>query len=286
MAGRDGEHGIRAVHRVARALVVLLVGAASVAVSAGPAAADGAGGAITDDSGIDYGVVVGDRGGGNSNSGGRGGRTGPSCTYRLLGGPEGFPVYDTDGSLIETEPGGAWYEKTCDGVFMGAVYLRGAQNVVDPAEVAAGVLRRMTVPVPKVTLSPWGDQVVNLPSWLWIENWEPLSGTASVGGVTIRVTARPASARWTFGDGTTLSCGPGVPWSPDTDAARACIHTWTRSSASQPAERYLLRVSVTWSASYSVTGGAGGGALPSITRTSTQPVRVAEIQALNDRIGG
>ena len=61
MAGRDGEHGIRAVHRVARALVVLLVGAASVAVSAGPAAADGAGGAITDDSGIDYGVVVGDR---------------------------------------------------------------------------------------------------------------------------------------------------------------------------------------------------------------------------------
>ena len=141
-------------------------------------------------------------------------------------------------------------------------------------------------PLPKVTLSPWGDQVVNLPSWLWIENWEPLSGTASVGGVTIRVIARPASARWTFGDGTTLSCGPGVPWSPDTDATRACIHTWTRSSASQPAERYLLRVSVTWSASYSVTGGAGGGALPSITRTSTQPVRVAEIQALNDRIGG
>ena len=286
MAGRDGEHGIRAVHRVARALVVLLVGAASVAVSAGPAAADGAGGAITDDSGIDYGVVVGDRGGGNSNSGGRGGRTGPTCTYRLLGGPEGFPVYDTDGSLIETEPGGAWYEKTCDGVFMGAVYLRGAQNVVDPAEVAAGVLRRMTVPVPKVALSPWSDQVVNLPSWLWIANWEPLSGTASVGGVTIRVTARPASAQWTFGDGTTLSCGPGVPWSPDIDAARACIHTWTRSSASQPADRYLLRVSVTWSASYSVTGGAGGGALPSITRTSTQPVRVAEIQALNDRIGG
>ncbi len=290
MESRDGEHGIGAVHRVARALLgavaAATVGVGFVVLTAGPAAADGAGGAITDDSGIDYGVLVGDRGGGGSNSGRRGGGSGPTCTYRLMGGPENFPVYDVDGTLIEVEAGGAWYEKTCDGVFMGAVYLRGAPNAVDPAEVAAGVLRRMTVPAPEVALSPVGEQIVNLPSWLWVSNWEPLFGTASVGGVTVTVTARPSSAWWTFGDGTSLSCAPGVPWSPDADQTSACTHTWTRSSASRPDERYRLGVSVTWAASYSVTGGAGGGALPSITRTSTLPVRVAEVQAVNDRLGG
>ena len=290
MESRDGEHGIGAVHHVGRALVgavaATTVGLAGLVLTAAPAAADGAGGAITDDSGIDYGVLVGERGGGGSNPGRRGGGSGPTCTYRLMGGPENFPVFDVDGTVVQVESGGAWYEKTCDGVFVGAVYLRGAPNAVDPAEVAAGVLRRMTVPVPQVALSPAGEQVVNLPSWLWIANWEPLTGTASVGGVTVQVTARPASARWSFGDGSSLACAPGVPWSPNADASRACTHTWRHSSASQPSERYSLGVSVTWTASYSVTGGAGGGALPSITRTSTRPVRVAEVQAVNDRLGG
>lgn len=275
-------------HALARATLATAVGLVGVAVSAGPAAADAAGGAITDGSGIDYGALVGSGGGGSgSSSGGSGGGgNGPTCTYELMGGPENFPVYDTNGNLIEVESGGAWYARTCDGVFMGAVYLRGAPNAVDPAVVAAGVLRRMTLPLPDVGLSPAGDQVVNLPSWLWIRNWEPLTGSASVGGVTIRVTARPSSATWTFGDGASLSCAPGVAWSPTADPAGACKHTWKRSSASQPAERYLLGVEVTWSASYSVTGGAGGGALPSITRSSTLPVRVAEVQAVNERLGG
>ena len=140
--------------------------------------ADGAGGAITDDSGIDYGVLVGERGGGGSNPGRRRGGNGPTCTYRLMGGPENFPVFDVDGTVVQVETGGAWYEKTCDGVFVGAVYLRGAPNAVDPAEVAAGVLRRMTVPVPKVALSPAGEQVVNLPSWLWIAVWRTPANTA------------------------------------------------------------------------------------------------------------
>lgn len=276
------------------ALAAGLLGLSGVLLTAGPAAADGAGGAITDDSGIDYGALAGDRsGGGRSNSAqgrgnGRGGGNGigPACTYRLMGGPENFPVYDTDGSLVAVEAGGAWYERTCDGVFMGAVYLRGAPNAVDPAEVAAGVLRRMTIPVPQVQLNPAGEQVVNLPSWLWVANWEAITGTASVGGVTVRVTARPSSAQWTFGDGTSSTCAPGVPWSPQSDPRRACTHTWIRSSAASPGESYRMEVGVTWSASYSVTGAAGGGALPSITRTTTLAVRVAEIQAVNDRIGG
>ena len=291
MACRDSEQGIGAVLRVGRALLgaatAAAFGLAGVALTASPAAADAAGGAITDDTGIDYGAIVGGSGGGGSGRGNGGARnSGPVCTYRWMGGPENFPVYDNDGTRFETEPGGAWYEKTCDGVFMGAVFLRGTPDAVDTAEVAAGVLRRMTIPVPELALSPSGDQVVNLPSWVWLENWEPLTGTATVGAVTVRVTAQPSSARWSFGDGGSLSCAPGIPWSASTDPTRACTHTWRRSSAAQPSGRFTVGVNVTWTAAYSVTGGAGGGSLPSITRTATVPVRVAEVQAVNDRIGG
>ena len=277
-------------HRVIRAFV----GAAALGVAAwlgfvalaSPAAADGAGGAVTDDNGIDYGAIAGGGHGGSSSPGGSGSGSGPTCTYVLMGAPDGFPVHDIDGNVVEVTTGGAWYEKTCDGVFYGAVYLAGPPDAVDPAAVAAGVLKRMTIPLPEIESSPRGDQVVNLASWFWIPNWAPLSGTATVGGVTVRVTATPSSARWTFGDGTTATCAPGIEWKPNADPQEACTHVWTRSSGSQPAETFRLTVAVSWRASYTVSGGAGGGALAPLTRTTTTDVRVAEVQAINDRAGG
>ncbi len=278
-------------HRLIRSLVGVVVAGLAACVGvvalATPAAADGAGGAVTDDSGIDYGALVGDNSTGQNQPGDSGGdESGPVCTYRLMGGPQNFPVYDVDGNLVETAAGGAWYEKTCGSDFYGAVYIVGPPNAVDPAVVAAGVMKRMSIPLPEVALSPTGDQIVNLPSWFWISNWKELSGTATVGGVTVTVTARPASARWSFGDGgTSSSCAPGVPWTPTADPSRACTHSWARSSAAQGSESYRLSVTVNWSAAYTVTGGAGGGALPALARTTTTPVRVAEVQAINEPTG-
>jgi len=275
-------------HRVVRALlgaVVACIAALGAALAlATPASADGAGGAVTDDSGIDYGALAGDGTNGKDTAGG-GHSSGPTCTYELMGGADGFPVRDLDGNLIQTTVGGFWYQKTCDGVFSGAVYIVGQPNAVDPGVVAAGVLKRMNLPLPEVALSPVGDQIVNLPSWFWIPNWETLRGTATVGGVTVRVTAQPRSARWSFGDGTTSACSPGIPWAPAADASRACTHTWLRSSAAQAAETFRLNVVVSWDASYTVAGGAGGGALAPLTRTTTTPIRVAEVQAINERTG-
>jgi hypothetical protein len=243
------------------------------------------GGADVDDSGIDYGIITTGGNSGGSTTGGDSG-TGPTCTYRLMGGPENFPVYDTDGTLIEVQAGGAWYEKTCDGAFVGAVYLTATPETVNPATLAAGVLRRMTIPLPDVSLSPAVDQIVNLPSWLWISNWAPLTGSATLGGVTVTVTAQPSTARWVFGDGNTSTCAPGVAWSADANPAEACTHTWAKSSAGEPSDSYRLRLAVNWTASYTVSGGAGGGTLPPLTRTAELPVRVAEVQAINDHVRG
>ena len=290
MESRNSDHGDEAVHRVARVLlgtvIACVLSLAGVLARAMPAAADGAGGAVTDDSGIDYGALAGGGNGGNHSDGGVGSGNGPTCTYELVDVPDSFPVYDLDGHLIKTTPGGNWYQKTCGSVFYGAVYIVGAPNAVDPAVVAVGVLKRMNIPLPEVALSPNGDQIVNLPSWFWVPNWETLTGSATVGGVTVRVTAQPRSARWTFGDGTESTCAPGIPWAIGADATRACTHTWLRSSAAQSSETYRLNVTVTWDASYTVAGGAGGGALAPLTRTTTAAVRVAEVQAINDRAGG
>lgn len=271
--------------RVTHALLTVTAAVCWLAVLAPSASADGMGGADVDDSGIDYGIITTGGNSGGSTSGGDSG-TGPTCTYRLMGGPENFPVYDTDGTLIEVQAGGAWYEKTCDGAFVGAVYLTATPETVNPATLAAGVLRRMTIPLPDVSLSPAVDQIVNLPSWLWISNWAPLTGSATLGGVTVTVTAQPSTARWVFGDGNTSTCAPGVEWSPDANPAEACTHTWAKSSAAEPSDSYRLRLAVNWTASYTVSGGAGGGTLPPLTRTAELPVRVAEVQAINDHVGG
>jgi len=260
--------------------------AAFLLLIAPAAGADGLGGAVTDDDGIDYGALTGGSSGGSSASPtNSGSRSGPVCTYTLMGGPEGFPVSDVDGNLIEVTAGGAWYTKICDGTFYGAVYLTGPPDAVDPAAVAAGVLERMTIPLPAVGLSPNRDQVVNLPSWFWVSNWSALTGTATVGGVTVIVTAQPRTARWTFGDGETSACAPGIAWKIGADSAKACTHTWKRSSASQRGETFPFNVTVTWDASFSVIGGGGGGPLAPLTRTSASAVRVSEVQAINERAG-
>ena len=176
--------------RVTHALLTVTAAVCCLAVLAPSASADGMGGADVDDSGIDYGIITTGANSGGSTIGGDSG-TGPTCTYRLMGGPENFPVYDTDGTLIEVQAGGAWYEKTCDGAFVGAVYLTATPETVNPATLAAGVLRRMTIPIPDVSLSPAVDQIVNLPSWLWISNWAPLTGLLQV-QLTVVVTDHAA----------------------------------------------------------------------------------------------
>ncbi|MDP8927512.1 MAG: hypothetical protein M3O70_02780, partial [Actinomycetota bacterium] len=60
-----------------------------------------------------------------------------------------------------------------------------------------------------------------------------------------------------------------------------CSYMYQHSSAEQPGEAYQVTATVEWEVSWSVTGAAGGGALPAMLTTSSTAVRVAEMQALN-----
>jgi hypothetical protein len=161
-----------------------------------------------------------------------------------------------------------------------------ASIVADPRVLAERAAAVLNLPAPAMRMSPAHDQVVQLPSWLWIsaEQWEPRRASAAAGPVTSTVTATPVRVTWDMGNGDLVQCdGPGTPYrekyaqQPDTTD---CRYTYRHSSAGQPDEAYEVTATVDWELTWAVTGAAGGGTLGSVPMSATRAVRVTEIQAL------
>ena len=158
--------------------------------------------------------------------------------------------------------------------------------MVDPRELALMARSRLPVPEPQVQTSPPLDleQIVNMASWLWIENWAPVSRSASAGSVTATVTARPVSHRWVFGPGESKEClSPGKPYDysrPAYEQSTDCSYTFAHSSTIQPDDVYHVEVSISWEVSWTSNIGAGGSLGP-VTRSTSLDMVVGEVQALN-----
>lgn len=256
----------------------------------GPAVADGTGDAFND--GDEIGAGARQVGTNPEGGGGSGGGENP-CHYRLM---------DEDGQRAAQgladggwgNPGGegpgAWYLGICDignGQTTGTtVWL--ADPPVDPAALAQEALDRTPIPTPEIRLNPPAgrDQVVNVPTWMWLDpaSWAPVTASASAGVVTVTTTATPMSVSWDMGNGDVVVCdGPGTPYSPAAhDHASDCTYTYRRSSSRQPDGAYTLTVTTTWGVSWTAAGAPGGGSLGTASRATTSTVRVAEIQAVND----
>jgi hypothetical protein len=150
-------------------------------------------------------------------------------------------------------------------------------------------LASLKVPVPAPdTAPPRGDRgLVGLPEWVWLPrgSWHPVTARVSVGPVWARVTAKPVSISISPGGGQPgVSCpGPGTAYDPRLPASAQhtdCSVTYLRSSLQQPRHQYQTSVTVTWTASWTGSGGAGGAINPPLTQTTTFGIRVAEGQAL------
>jgi hypothetical protein len=178
--------------------------------------------------------------------------------------------------------------KTCDGNFAGIVYI----SRVDPTELLAAARRRLTLPVPIPHTNPSREQVVGVPTWLWVDaqTWNSLSSVAAVPGVSVTVVAHPVRSVWSMGDGSQVSCtGAGTPFDAgydDPGAGSACSYTYRRSSAEAPDREFHGSVRVEWQAAWSVSGAAGGGDLGSLFRTAAFSTSVSEVQALNETADG
>jgi hypothetical protein len=155
---------------------------------------------------------------------------------------------------------------------------------VDPRRLAVMARSRLPVPLPEARTNPADEQTVNLETWMWVENWEEQSRSASAGGVTATVVAKPVEQRWSFGvPGETKVCrGPGKPYDFGLEPwqqSTTCGYTFRHSSAGQPGLVFQVKASVVWHLTWSSNTGAGGD-LGTVTRTTTVPMAVAEHQAL------
>lgn len=192
---------------------------------------------------------------------------------------------------------GSWYLWQCsgNGAVDGAYHLPvwipngpqgpGAAPAPSPAQLAQMARNQLQLPTPSIAANPAGEQLVNLPTWMWLSNgWRPVSATASVPGVSVTATATPTSVVWSMGDGSTVTCtGAGTPFPPGTAPTASspdCGHTYRSSSASQAGQAFPVTATVHWTVTW--VGAGQGGVFPDLTTTGNAAFRVAESQALNN----
>lgn len=160
------------------------------------------------------------------------------------------------------------------------------EPVVPPEVLAEQAAANLSVSPPQVELSPKAglNQIVQLPTWMWVTNWAPDSASASVPGVTATVTAAPTKVTWNMGNGDQVVCnGPGTPFDfsrPEASQATDCSYTYRHSSTGQPGGVYQVSATMSYDVFWSAEGAPGGGALPAVSATETFPVRVVEIHAV------
>lgn len=213
---------------------------------------------------------------GSAAAGGTGGRTTPD--------PSPPCVPSVPPGLTDPADQEAWHRFACASPGSASGSFDGPLNAIAPQDLAMVARSRLRLASPVVGFSPAGDQLVHVPTWLWLTNgWESVSANAAVPGVTVNAVARPESAEWSLGDGSTVMCsGPGVRYPGTGDAARSspdCGHTYRQSSVETTGESYSVVVTVRWSVAW--TGVGQSGTLPGLSTTSSASLRVLESQALN-----
>lgn len=162
--------------------------------------------------------------------------------------------------------------------------------LVDPEELARVAREVMVIPVPAFDRNPkirsaGAPTLVGLPTWFWVQNPASVGGPAGtrtiqaqVGDVWAQVVARTGGLRLSSPAGgttcpparATTAYGAGVP------AAGACTVEFTRASVAYP-KGYPVTASTGWQATWTGSGGTGGGLDP-LARTVTAQVPVAEVQ--------
>ena len=168
----------------------------------------------------------------------------------------------------------------------------GAAVFASPAQLARQAYARLTpqavVPDynPRHRAGSVDGTVVGFTTWLWLDgkSLTAKTATAAAGPNRATVTARPSVVSFDPGDGSVavVCAGGGKAWDPaQPDAVSDCVHQYLKASGSAPGGVFVLTVRVTWSATWAGSGGTGG-VLPALTVAAATPVRVDELQAVNE----
>ncbi|MGI5506460.1 hypothetical protein [Lentzea sp. CA-135723] len=200
------------------------------------------------------------------------------------------PAGPKPGQETPKEPGG-WFMMLCspdgkDPNSRGPIWVPAGADAPPPSpeQVAEMAAKRLRLPKPKIRANPAGEQLVNLPTWMWLDrdSWGDVSATASVPGVSVTAVAKPQSSTWSMGDGSSVTCtGSGTPFTSGDDPKSAspdCGHTYRSSSAGRPSQAFLVSVKVQWTVTWS--GAGQSGTFPNLSTNASATFRVAESQGI------
>lgn len=278
--------------RLAVAAVLLVgalatVGRAGLATGAASAIAAGGTGCTGYNVGANSWAVECNNGSGTGN----GGSSGPEgCTYITIADAESQFLVSAALAAEYKAPSGYFYlVQDCPDQWFGVQILLFANGgTLTTLELAEQAYAKLSPPTLAVgTAPPSGqDGLVGLPEWFWIDaaDYLTLSTTVSLAGLSATVTAKPGPLVINPGDDqATFTCpGPGTQYNPAEFAASQqsdCTFLYTQPSVDQPRSEFTVTVSVTWTATWTGTGGTGGTLAP-ITRTTTIELPIAQAETV------
>lgn len=244
-----------------------------------------------------------------SPSGGGGGGGGPTPTCTATG-PDDTPVtgpvsytpasddlahsLDSDKSsnsnILAPKPNpgaqGSWYVKRCGGAPAGYVWSAAGSPPgpppPPPPPTAAEVYDRVPLPTPTFGVSPRGNGLTGLATYLWDPvGAGPRSVSTTIRGWTATATANPGTWSWTMYN----SGEPGPPsrsnpppnvsaHSPGSEASPAATFTY------QTAGTYTITVTVTWSGSFTYTRPGFSSVTAPLGTTTRQATRSYTVAAI------
>jgi len=214
-------------------------------------------------------------------------RVARTCTQQKSGDAGGYARSDQfNGDYPDAGPGG-WVIRRCSDGSMDMAYVPAPTRSVAAVEkrLAQDATNRLPLPLPQAKFNPARPSsagpatLVAIPTWFWVDRWQPITQRTQAGGVWAQVVATPVEATWFTGDGSApLRCSANEAWSADAQPT-SCEHVYARSSAGQTRNAYTARVVVTWQVRWAGSGGRSG-TLPLMQRESMFPIAVAERQTV------
>jgi hypothetical protein len=137
------------------------------------------------------------------------------------------------------------------------------------------------LPAPEPVLNPAGTTLVNLQTYLRVDNIPAgrlTSPAITVPGITVVVTAEAGGVEWRMGDGSAPFTCSGVG-TDGVSAAPTCWHFYRRSSAGQADGQFHGTARIVWVGTYTINGVAANEEFP-VPREAGFEIQVAEAQAV------
>jgi len=303
--------GTRAATLLAPAATLVLVLAATLAVTAGPAVAEPDAECPPGQHNCNVWDNEDGNAGGDGGGGSPGGSNGGSGGNRVCKKDDGtvVPCYDdlrgwfnsaddcyyklADRQPPETPAGMSAYIRTCSNgpASSEMVFLADPPpgfDPPDPRQLALDLLASVPLAAPAIRTAPDdAPGLVGVPVWLYdASSWEPVPASDSEGGVSVWIEVVPTSIVWTMGDGETLTCeSPGVRFragvhDPRRPPRDACTHTYARPSDDEAGGTYEITAvkhfTVRWGSSI------GGDEEPLAARSAVaeDSIQIDELQVV------